>query len=202
MQRRSVDTVEVILHAAGRLLVAQGYARTSTNQIARVAGVSVGSLYQYFANKEAVFRELVRRHHEEVHALVEAHLREFADARRDPVEAIDRLLRKLIELHERNPRLMRAFARELGALRDQRPGPRAADREAVGVVEQLIRLRDDVHAEDPAATAWLLVVLVSRVSESLVHEAPLDLDSEPLLAQVRRVVAFLFGYPGKSSYSQ
>ena len=53
-QARSLATVEVILDAAGLLLVDEGYEQTTTNRIAERAGVSIGSLYQYFPNRESV----------------------------------------------------------------------------------------------------------------------------------------------------
>ena len=61
LQQRSRATVKAILDAAARLLIQQGYAVTSTNTIADIAGVSIGSLYEYFPGKEAVFAELRRR---------------------------------------------------------------------------------------------------------------------------------------------
>jgi AcrR family transcriptional regulator len=53
-QARSLATVEVILDAAALLLVEDGYQRTTTNRIAERAGVSIGSLYQYFPNRNAL----------------------------------------------------------------------------------------------------------------------------------------------------
>ena len=61
-QARSRETVEVLLEAATRVLVEAGFEGASTNRIARVAGVSVGSLYQYFPNKAAIVRMLIERH--------------------------------------------------------------------------------------------------------------------------------------------
>ena len=75
MQERSKATVEVILEAAARVLVEEGFARASTNRIARVAGVSIGSLYQYFPNKQALVRALLERHLEEASASVPEVLR-------------------------------------------------------------------------------------------------------------------------------
>ncbi|MBD0863392.1 TetR/AcrR family transcriptional regulator [Gordonia sp. zg691] len=60
-QQRSSFTVEVILEAAAQLLDAEGPAMT-TNRIAEKAGVSVGSVYQYFGDKQAIFDELAARH--------------------------------------------------------------------------------------------------------------------------------------------
>ncbi len=60
-QARSRDTVDALLEAADRLLRREGYAAASTNRIARVAGFSVGSLYQYFDGKEALIGALIDR---------------------------------------------------------------------------------------------------------------------------------------------
>jgi AcrR family transcriptional regulator len=60
-QRRSEATVEAVLEAAARILETQGLAGYNTNDIARVAGISVGSLYQYFPNKDAITSALVVR---------------------------------------------------------------------------------------------------------------------------------------------
>lgn len=61
-QERSRLTVERILDAAARIFHEQGYAGATTNEIADEARVSVGSLYQYFPNKDAILVELTRRH--------------------------------------------------------------------------------------------------------------------------------------------
>lgn len=61
-QARSAVTVEVILEAAIHILLTNGFEKMSTTRIAERAGVSVGSLYQYFPNKRALLAALVRRH--------------------------------------------------------------------------------------------------------------------------------------------
>jgi AcrR family transcriptional regulator len=68
-QARAQATVEAIIKATARVLVDEGYDRASTNRIAQAAGVSIGSLYQYFPSKEAL-----------VAALVESHVERMRDA--------------------------------------------------------------------------------------------------------------------------
>jgi len=60
-QARARATVEAVLDAGAQVLVEYGYASASTNRIAEIAGVSIGSLYEYFPGKEAIFAELRRR---------------------------------------------------------------------------------------------------------------------------------------------
>jgi AcrR family transcriptional regulator len=62
VQARAVETRDRILDAAARVFSARGYSAGTTNRIAAEAGMSVGSLYQYFPNKDAILVELVRRH--------------------------------------------------------------------------------------------------------------------------------------------
>ncbi|MGM7312118.1 TetR/AcrR family transcriptional regulator, partial [Acinetobacter baumannii] len=60
-QTRSVATFEAILEAAARILESLGFAGFNTNAVAELAGVSIGSLYQYFPSKDALIVELIRR---------------------------------------------------------------------------------------------------------------------------------------------
>ena len=71
-QARSQATVETILEAAARVLAKQSLAGFNTNRVAEVAGVSVGSLYQYFPNKEALVVALIEREQEKLALAVEA----------------------------------------------------------------------------------------------------------------------------------
>jgi len=71
-QRRSADTVETIVEAAVRILRRDGYAGLTTRRVAEIAGVSVGSLYQYFPNRQAIVADLVRRRLASFIAVIEA----------------------------------------------------------------------------------------------------------------------------------
>ena len=71
-QARSADTVETLLAAAARLLERESLAGFNTNRVAEVAGVSVGSLYQYFPNKSALIAALIDRQQGALAEAVEA----------------------------------------------------------------------------------------------------------------------------------
>lgn len=80
-QARSAFTVDAVVEAAVRVLLAEGYARLTTRRVAEVAGVSVGSLYQYFPNRAALVAEVIRR---KVEAGVSAMERAAAEAEAAP----------------------------------------------------------------------------------------------------------------------
>lgn len=71
IQARSTTTVDAILQATLQVLVAVGKERLTTTRVAARAGVSVGTLYQYFPNKSALLQAALRRHMDEVHGAIE-----------------------------------------------------------------------------------------------------------------------------------
>ena len=91
-QERSRRTVERILDAAARIFDEQGYSAATTNDIADEAEVSVGSLYQYFPNKDALLVALTTRHIEHTTAGL-ADLLSGLDAE----TGFDRILRKVVD---------------------------------------------------------------------------------------------------------
>jgi AcrR family transcriptional regulator len=108
VQARSMATVETLLSAVAQILVAGGYEGATTNHIARRAGVSVGSLYQYFPNKEALLRELLSRHLARRRSAIAEAL--AGPASMAPVDAVRRMLRGVFEAHRVEPALYRALA--------------------------------------------------------------------------------------------
>jgi AcrR family transcriptional regulator len=93
-QLRSTETVERILAAAARIFDERGYHATTTNHVAAEAGVSIGSLYQYFPNKDALLVALAEQHLVEAADRFAGHLLQMRD---DPPSLPD-TVRSLIEL--------------------------------------------------------------------------------------------------------
>jgi AcrR family transcriptional regulator len=188
-QQRASDTVEAIVTAAARLLVEQGYAAASTNAIAERAGVSIGSLYQYFRDKNAVFAAVVARHRGQVMPVVAGMLERMRAPNADLVGLLLELLRRMAEVNSEDPRLLAAIDRELGWLEhahDQEAHPY----EAVTAILRQRRLRTPYPVE---AVAALLVAIVAPLSRWLVHSKPDWLDSEPLISAFGQMLRGLLG---------
>jgi len=112
-QARARVTWNSILDAAAQVLVAEGYARATTDRIAERAGVSVGSVYEYFPKKEAIFASLLLRWNEE-------RWKVFSDARNNnDVDGLESSIRNTVRARilatRINPALNTALRRELPA---------------------------------------------------------------------------------------
>lgn len=110
-QQRSRDTVDVIVEAAARVLAKLGWAKFTTNEVARVAGVSVGSLYQYFPSKLALAEAIRQRHLAVVLSVIPD-----PDGR-DPGSSLELSVATLVDgvvaAHSINPKLHRVLLDEV-----------------------------------------------------------------------------------------
>lgn len=106
-QSRGQRRIEAILDAAEELFAQIGYDATTTNAIAAHAHTSIGSLYQFFPNKEAVLRALVARFIEQMRAAFDTALAGVDWSRGiDIDESLDRILDPLLLLHARRFRAL------------------------------------------------------------------------------------------------
>jgi AcrR family transcriptional regulator len=164
LQQRSRETIEVIVRATAQILSREGMARVTTNHVAEKAGVSVGSIYQYFPDKEALVAEVRRRYDE---AFRERMLALVGSVATLPLaDAIERCVRAMIAVHaddtglhnavsaagiaEPERRLLHQVAASwLDAHRDEvrRPDRTLAAAVALDVVEGIIH---GVALRDPA----------------------------------------------------
>ncbi len=116
-QTRAKETVGVILEAAAQVFSEGGYAATTTNHIAQRAGVSIGSLYQYFPNKDAILCRLMEEHIREGHEIIEREVSEMRKIGRITVPLIRRLVEVMIDLHKKEPALHRVLFEEVRYIR-------------------------------------------------------------------------------------
>ena len=186
-QARSTATVDAIMRATARILVKRGYQSTTTNHIAEAAGVSVGSLYQYFPNKEAIVAALLDEHLE---ATQEFLRRGTANALEQPLEDAARgLIEGLLAAHRVDPDLHRVFVEEL---------PRIATFERIHQLEQetlaLVRAYIEVRLPDLKkernldTVAFVIVHAVEAVTHGVVLFRPDLLEDRTFVDEIVRLV--------------
>src|SRR5258708_5826245 len=101
-QTRAHATVDAILRATAHILVRDGYDGASTNKIALKAGVSIGSLYQYFPGKEALVAALLDQHMEQMAGVIRVELPRLAAL---PLErAAEETVRLMVAAHSVDPK--------------------------------------------------------------------------------------------------
>ena len=102
-QARSRATVDAVMTAAAQVLIAHGYEGATTARVAERAGVSIGSLYQYFPNKQALVAALIERHADEMVAVVREALDDPAHGTLE--SGLRAFIRAGVAAHRLDPRL-------------------------------------------------------------------------------------------------
>ncbi|MGH8779233.1 TetR/AcrR family transcriptional regulator [Paraburkholderia sp.] len=153
LQRRSAATVDAIVEAAARILETRGPDGYTTNAVAALAGVSIGSLYQYFPNRDALTARLIER---ETSALLD-------DARRAATEttcadALARLIDAAVAHQMRRPALARLIDFEERRLPLGDQNERVAEQLYRVIVDALTRADAPVVADREVAAQDVLAL--------------------------------------------
>ena len=101
-QDRSRHTVDCILEGAARVFDREGLDAT-TNRIAAEAGVSVGSLYEYFPDKSALLHALAKRHIDGARGMIDAAALRWSTEKPSSAELIEQALALVLREHEAHP---------------------------------------------------------------------------------------------------
>jgi AcrR family transcriptional regulator len=169
-QERSRLTVDTILEATARILIEEGYDRASTNKIAAVAGVSIGSIYQYFPSKEALVAAVSERHSHEVLQLMRSALVKVT-AR--PIEVAAReFVSVAIDAHRVNPKLHRVLAEEVPRI-GRLENVEAINEEVYALIRgYLYAHRDEIDVADLDLAAFICVTAVDALTHAAVLRRP------------------------------
>ena len=165
VQERAQATVRVILEGAAQVFERRGYAAT-TDQIAERAGVSIGSLYQYFPTKDAVLVALAEAHLVESMTRLRPLLARLRSHEPKPQEAIRALVRASVENNSPRPRLHRMLHEQPAVRRALGRQARAVMTELTSALSDFLDARADVGVRTPRLSAALLAESVM----GLIHE--------------------------------
>jgi len=195
-QERSKDTVGNILRAAARILTRDGYEGATTNRIAEVAGVSVGSLYQYFPNKDSIVAALIDDHCEEMFEVFRKELASLAGA--DLETAARGVVAAQVEAHKVNPKLHRVFLEQLPKVGMLERFHEINRRSELLVRTYLESRRDEIRPANLDLAAFLLVTAVEAVTHAAVLGRGEQLEASDFIDEVATLcVKYLDGRGGR-----
>jgi AcrR family transcriptional regulator len=192
-QGRSRATVEALVEATARILVRDGFDRASTNRIAVEAGVSVGSLYQYFPGKEALVAAVIARHSRDLMAVTRAAM---DSAAAEPLEiGVRNMIAAAVEAHRLDPALHRVLA-------EQTPhtGALLADvdvfgHDPYGLFRAWLEARGaEVTAPDLDLAAFVCVTAIEALTHTAVLHRPEMLSDTAAGALVDEATRMVLGY--------
>ena len=191
-QARSRATVEALVEATARILVKDGFDKASTNRIAEVAGVSVGSLYQYFPCKEALVAAVIEHHQQRIMHTVRSELAGVWD------QPVDKAVRKLVAIavkaHRVDPKLHRVLAEQIPRVGRLENMERFDGENYTLFKTYLERHRDEIRVDDLELASFVCVTSI----EALTHNAVLHhsdmLGDEAVEALVDEATRLVIGY--------
>ena len=172
-QARAELTRQRILNAAAHVFAEHGYAAGTTNRIAERARISIGSLYQYYPNKDAILVELVLRHLDEGASAVARHQDgELPDSLE---EILRTFVRAAIENHLDDPQLLRVMTEHAPLVPELLQRISSHEQDRVAYTRELLERRPEVQVDDTDTAARLVVSTVELVTHKLMA-APDSID--------------------------
>jgi AcrR family transcriptional regulator len=195
LQSRSRETVHAILRAAAQVFSARGYAATTTNHIAARAGVSIGSLYEYFPSKDALLVALLEEHLAEAEAIL-TKVWTRIDTCKDMREVVRLFAQAMFDVHARDRALHRLLFEEAPLPRRTRQRLYAIEHEVTARVESYLRSHPQITRRDPGLAAAVVVQCVEGLTHKLIVHGEGDAVTEPYVEEmVALVTSYLASLP-------
>jgi AcrR family transcriptional regulator len=190
-QERSRFTVEQIIQAATQVFAEWGYAGATTNHIAERAGVSIGSLYQYFPNKEAILVTLAKRHVEIAGNLLMGLVAERNLIETDLTEVLRPFIQATLELHTGNPRLNYVILSEAVWSAEAMEQVHALEDQFIDQLALTLDTHRQVSVKNSRHAAYIVVHAIKNLAHEFVIHPPAGMSEE---AFVEEMVALVGGY--------
>lgn len=190
IQGRAQRTLDTLLEAAAQFIERDQEDKFTTNRIAERAGFSIGTLYQYFPNKEAILLALARRFSKRfIQEMSESSTRAIGEGK-DVYEILRDNIHLNIDMYGRGWRKKRWLVRLVWGLESTAISAEFADASANGMA-QLLRTANDPRLRDPNPVQ---LFLISRAFQGIIRSAALE--DSPLLDDPtfeEEVVAMVWG---------
>lgn len=194
-QARSRMMVEAILTATAHIIVKHGYQGTNTNLVAQLAGVSVGSLYQYFPNKDSLIAALHQREAQTLAEMIRDITAQYPQVN-SLHEHLSLLVRTLLSHYREETQLLRVLEKHFSALIDQ-PCEQFYKTEIPNLLQTMLqRWQDSLWRPNLPMAAWMTAHMIRSMLQAYVVETPQIAPRDMEQAIVRSLMALLCGSEG------
>lgn len=185
VQRRSSESVDAILEATVQVLLSVGKDRLTTTRVAQRAGVSVGTLYQYFPNKSALLRECLVRHMDGIRNSVGKTCEEYKGA--GLLEMGTALVFAYLSAKMRDPKESVALYTVSSDIEGVALSRAASDR-ARGMVAEMFATAREGLTKEPEAVATMVLAALNGVSRRLLEVKSPERHLEPMREELLALV--------------
>jgi AcrR family transcriptional regulator len=182
LQQRSQQMVETIIEATARVLIKNGYAKTNTNLIAERAGIGVGSVYQYFPNKDALIVALHERHLQQMHHVIDESL--SGPKKTTPQKYIAAIVRALLTAHLIEPDLHKILEKELHFLTSANTESQSEQ----NIFRLLRQLLEELRMQIAPTNLDLAVWVVKQIIVSMVHAVVIEQPKQFAVDEIEQAI--------------
>jgi AcrR family transcriptional regulator len=183
--------VEQIVEAAAQVFAERGYAGATTNHIAERAGVSIGSLYQYFPNKEAILVTLAKRHIELAGDAIMGLLAERDLIETDLKELLRLFIQATLELHTEDPGLNSVILSEAIWSEEAMEQVNHLEDRFIDLLALMLDAHRQVSVENSRHAAYMLVHMIESLTHAYLIHPPEGMNEETF---VEEMVGLAGGY--------
>ncbi len=189
-QNRSIQNRDKILDAGLKLFSEKGYYDTTTNEIAKVAGVSIGSLYSYFKDKDAIFLSILDNYHKRFLSFFHEKDEDLSYElyARDIKQWLKNLMVKLLDIHES----VKTLNREMNIMYHSKPQvARIMDTqtERIRTMTMSFIARSESSVYDIEATSAVIVDFISTVIDRILYKENDNLDKDNIIEAAVDILA-------------
>jgi AcrR family transcriptional regulator len=187
-QKRSKAMYDAILDATTHLLSENGYAATTTNHIAERTGISIGSLYQYFPNKDAIAVELLQRHIVSGMDYMNPLITHAMKSRNDPAKMVKAFIEAACDHHTDNPSLHKVLEEEVPHPAHIREALRHNEYLFAEAIAHWIELQRPQEVSNLTVAARLVFFLVKTMTHWYILSQQTEIEREVFVDELTTIV--------------
>lgn len=185
-QDRAIDTMDSILKATAHILEKEGFEKTSTNKIAAKAGVSIGSLYQYFPTKDSILALLMDRYMKSELEMLDRVLREKKS--RNLKATIHDLMVAILQSKKVSKRFTKIFAQKLFGF-NKIDALKKIDEHILELFKVHIKpFEAEIRTENLEMALWMSIQCVKVIPVSIMFHENYDLEDPKVLDEMVHLI--------------